>query len=693
MKITIQGIECHYRDLLPDEEVLYKELPQDEQYFRRVEHPFSDDDLVAIANKEHQYTSIQKQWVDLEKKRMTYGNGVYAMINGELTYIPASYWGYINHWTLENGLKPEYRDDDRIFFLFKEYLCFETDVLAVTRGKGRRQGATTIGTYWEWWICGRNPEKVGGMISFNLESAQKIFQKMFMRGFKELIPCFVEDFDSSSENFIRFVKPVEKAKKGVPIKRQGLNSYVDYLGTTINSYDSGRLSYGLFDESGKYEKMDINTYWSKVSPTLKLGKKKVGFAYLPTTVNPKNKGGEDFKKFWQLSNQNAINPETKEPYGLNTPNKVVRYLVPATKGYAGCIDKFGKSIEEDPEVPVMGNDGEWITEGALTIIKKERALLTGEQLMEHRRDFPLDEYDMFAFESGQCEFNETRIRHQLEYLEVNKEQFPIRRIRLVRKEKKEINITNNKERTVFWVDFEDDHKGDWYLWEAPIEQNKFRRTGDYIEPLNTLAYGIGVDTFKDEFAYAGSKGTICVFKKSLTQDGEEKGMYPVLLYIGRPRLLVHLYDEVLKACLWYGCKVNFEVDAGTQYYNYFRERGAGDLLEWTPKIAIDPVKRDKKLKPGTQSADPFQLQQQLEVCKTYIDGSKNDDYTGHVHRIVFPQLLEQLIDYNHSERTPYDIVIALMMSILPALGSTQESDLIDFKPKKLIPSYRLKIPA
>lgn len=87
------------------------------------------------------------------------------------------------------------------------------------------------------------------------------------------------------------------------------------------------------------------------------------------------------------------------------------------------------------------------------------------------------------------------------------------------------------------------------------------------------------------------------------------------------------------------------------------------------------------------------MQQQLEVCKTYIDGSKNDDYTGHVHRIVFPQLLEQLIDYNHSERTPYDIVIALMMSILPALGSTQESDLIDFKPKKLIPSYRLKIPA
>jgi len=700
LKVTIQGIDCEYRDLLPDEEILYSDLPKGEQYFRRVDHPFTDDELVGIANKEYQYPAIKKQWV--EKQNWLFDNGCYAYINGELTFIPGAYWCYINFWTLEHGDKPDYREDDREFFLFHEYLRLKTDVLGISRLKGRRQGATSIAMFFMWFIAGRSEHKLCGLTSFNDTAAQDAFQKMFMYGFKAMLPCFQADFDSDSENFIRFVKPVEKKRKGVlAVKREGLNSYCDYKSNAVNSYDSGRQSYNVPDEGGKRgSKVNINTYWSRLYKTLLVGSNKVGFAYLPTTVGLKKEGGENFKLFWKNANQYEIDKETKEPVGIKTINRVVRYFMPATRCYSGCIDKYGRSVIDDPAEPIISNEidkdtgqPKLIKEGSRTLILRERNRLEGEQLMEHRRDYPLDEFDAFSFETGACEFNETKIREQLEYLEKNKEQFPIRRVRLVRREKKELNVTNNKERTIFWIEFEDDHKGDWYLWETPLQENRFRVIGDYIEPLNTLHYSIGVDTFKDEFAYAGSKGTICVFKKSLIEEGEEKGMYPVLLYIGRPRLLVHLYDEVMKACMWYGCKVNFELDAGTQYYNYFRERGAGDLLEWTPKIAIDPVKRDRKLKPGTQSADPFQLQQQLEVCKTYIDGSRNDNYTGHVHRIVYPVMLEQLIDYNHSERTPYDIVISLMMSILPAMGSTQESDMIDFKPKKLLPQYRISLRA
>ena len=124
--INIQGIDVRYRDLIPDEEVLYSKLPKEEQFFKRIEHPFEEEEFIEIAlvpydERKSKYTELQAKWVEREEKRMTYGNGVYASINGVVTYIPASYWGYINHWELEHGDKPEYREADRIFFLFMEY--------------------------------------------------------------------------------------------------------------------------------------------------------------------------------------------------------------------------------------------------------------------------------------------------------------------------------------------------------------------------------------------------------------------------------------------------------------------------------------------------------------------------------------------------------------------------------------------
>lgn len=692
MDVLIQGILCTHRDLLPDEEILYSKLPQDEQYFRRVEPPFKDEDaLVEIASlpydeRKSKYNREQLEWVEREEKRMTYGNGVYAMINGVQTYIPASYWGYINHWTLEHGDKPDYRETDRRFFIFMEYLCFETDVLANTRGKGRRQGATSIGFYWQWWICGRLPEKRGGSISFNDDAASKNFQAMFMRGFKAMLPCFVRDFDSAAEKFVRFVKPVEKAKRGVLQKREGLNSYCDFLSNNINSYDSGRLSFGLFDEAGKYEKMNINTYWSKVSPTLKQGRNKVGFAYMPTTVNPKNKGGENYRQFWNEANQNAINPNTKKPYGLNTPHKVVRYFEPATEGYAGCIDKFGASVIDDPAEPIMGNDGKWITEGARTVILKERALKSGEQLMEHRRDFPLDEFDMFSFESGKCEFNEQRLMAQVRELDEN----PVflRKCRLYSEKVTKTNMFTNKEESWNEARMMDDDAGEWLLLETPEKPNNFRHHG-LLEPLSTIRYSIGVDTIKSGFAINGSTATICVFKKSHIVNGEELGLYPVALYMGKPRLMQHLYEQAMLACMWYGAKVNFEIDAGTAFFDFFVAKDGQRFLEWTPRIALDVTKKHVFIKPGTESANPYQFAMQLEVAKKYFDGTIVDGYNGNVHRVKFRIVLEQALAYDHSDRTKSDVIISLMMALLPCFGSIDMLMPPSEKPKQLLPTYKI----
>ena len=695
--INIQGIDCSYRDLVKSsvtdqgelieaEEILYSDLPKDEQYFRHMVHPFSDDELIGIANKEilyQNFTATQKQWVDRENKR--FEEGVYAYIDGVLTYIPGAYWCYVNYWTLEHGEKPEYRDDDRLFFLFHEYLRLETNVLALTRLKGRRQGATSIAMFFMWFIAGRKEHKLCGTTSFNDGACQDNFQRMFMYGFKAMLPVFQADFDSDSENFIRFVKPVEKKRKGIlAVKREGLNSYCDYKSNAINSYDSGRQSYNVPDEAGKRGKVHINSYWSRLYKTFLIGANKVGFGYLPTTVGAKKEGGENYKEFYDSSNQNAINPSTGKPYGLNTPSRCVRYFVPATRCYAGCIDKFGRSVIEDPVEPVLGNDGRWITEGSLTIIKREREkILKEEQKREHRRDYPLDEHDAFAFEAGICEFDEERMNDRIEFLEKNP-QFAFWRQGTFYDE-------YDQEQKKLIIKWRDDKNGECFIEEFPEEDNLYTDTNGTLEVLNGSMYSIGADTYKNIFADGGSDGAICAFKKSCIIDGKETGLKPVFFFIGRPKLIKEFNRMMLFTCLYFGGKVNVEIDAGTWFYEDFLEWDALQLLEWTP--AVDLTKPKQKILPGTQSGNPFELAKQLEVAKIYYDGTSRIEYNGNLHRVTFVPLLKDSKSYNHLERTPYHLTVCFMMALLPVLGRPRPrgGDKPKSKPKSVLPTFKIKL--
>lgn len=693
--LHFQGIDAEYRDLIQSkiaedgeliegEEILYADLPQEEQYFRRTEIPFTDDDIVAIVNKEHSYTDLQKKWVERENKRMD--NGVYAMINGVLTFIPGSMYGYVNYWTLETGEKPDYRNCTRKIFILKEYLLRDDiPVLAVTRGKSRRKGATSEGTFFEWWICGRKKEKIGGMVSYNDESIKKIFQMLFLRGFRALLPCFVEEMDGNSDSYVKFIKPTEKKKKGANIKREGLNSYIDYQPTTLNSYDSGRVSYLLGDEWGKWEKVDVNTYWSKVKSCLRIGKKKVGFAYIPTTVNPQKKGGGNYRKFWDAANQNEINPKTGKPYGIYTPSKVVRIFDTALEGYEGCIDKFGESVIDDPEIPIMGNDGNWITEGSRSVILKEREGLKDKELMDHRRDYPIDEYDMFAFETGTCEFNEANFVKQIEELKRDPAKAYWRQGRWddgYDKEKKKIIVK--------WID---DANGPCWIKEFAQEENLYSDTNGTIEPLNGHMYSIGADTYKNIFAEGGSDGAICVMKKSCIINGEETGLMPVFFYLDRPKLIKQFNRQIFLTCLYFGAKVNVEIDAGTWFYEDFLEWDALQLLEWTP--AQDLTKPKQKILPGTQSGNPFELAKQLEVLKLYYDGTSSLVYNGNVHRVTYLPLLEDSLKYNHSERTPYHLTVSVAMALLPMLGRPRPrgGEKPSTKPKQVLQTYKIKLSA
>lgn len=241
------------------------------------------------------------------------------------------------------------------------------------------------------------------------------------------------------------------------------------------------------------------------------------------------------------------------------------------------------------------------------------------------------------------------------------------------------------------IKWRDDKNGECFMEEFPEEDNLYTDTNGTLEVLNGSMYSIGADTYKNIFADGGSDGAICAFKKSCIIDGKETGLKPVFFFIGRPKLIKEFNRMMLFTCLYFGGKVNVEIDAGTWFYEDFLEWDALQLLEWTP--AVDLTKPKQKILPGTQSGNPFELAKQLEVAKIYYDGTSRIEYNGNLHRVTFVPLLKDSKSYNHLERTPYHLTVCFMMALLPVLGRPRPrgGDKPKSKPKSVLPTFKIKL--
>jgi len=276
----------------------------------------------------------------------------------------------------------------------------------------------------------------------------------------------------------------------------------------------------------------------------------------------------------------------------------------------------------------MGNDGEWIIYGSRTTILKERKGLKGDRLMEHRRDNPLDEYDMFAFASGVCEFDEERFIEHIQFLEEHPD-------------------------VAFW------RQG---RWDDEYDKEKKKLIIKWIDDKNGPCF---IQEFPEEDIF----------------------------YVDRPKLIKQFNRQIFFTCLFFGAKVNVEIDAGTWFYEDFLEWDALQLLEWTP--ALDLTRPNQKILPGTQSGNPFELAKQLEVAKLYFDGNSQLVYNGNVQRVTYIPLLKEGLQYNHSERGPFHLMVSYMMALLPMLGRPRPrgGERPAQRPKHIMPQKKIKLPS
>ena len=689
--LEIYGTNVKLPERPKDEDAENYGLPRKEQKWRRGELPPIFDNVEYDKNKRLDLTPEQDAYAEQELKKCR--NGIWMWIGEKLRCIPGRYYFYLKYYILEDGNPPEFREADRIYFLFWQHWFHILWCLGIVRIKKRRQGASSqsCSNILYEAIFFRNSNC--GLLSKTREDSKATFTEMVSNAYQLLPPFFKQQLQGKEDSVTELVLVHEK----------GASSKISYKAPVLNAYDRGRMSYVLLDEGGKYP-LDVSAsrLLAIISKTLTKGVKRVGWIDCPSTVNELTKGGgAEYKKIFDSANQFKKKP---------TINRLVRFFQPAYEAYEGFIDEFGDSVVSEPTEEqyeylvskwVQRNEeGELISElseddiklGAkVYVLEKRREGLEGTDLEEEVRMNPCDEDEAFMYAGQGCEFNAGNIKRQLKYIEDEKPF--LRQLRFIPEKRiTPARFPTQKDKEDYITKPMDDAKGGWFVLEYPNKPNYFADRGGYLEPLNKSMYQVGVDTTKDIVTINGSKPVIMVFKKSCIIEGEEMGMYPVAMWIAETRLDIHFDEQVLLACKWYGCTANYEIDARGDYYRYFNKQKCGAFLEWTPKVAQNPVKKNNKIEPGTRSGDPFQLSTQLQVGKMYIDGTDNEVYNGHVHRIMYPTLLNQLLKYDHSDRTPYDQCIALFMCLLPIFGE-QQAPVLPASKIKVLPQYKIKMPA
>jgi hypothetical protein len=139
---------------------------------------------------------------------------------------------------------------------------------------------------------------------------------------------------------------------------------------------------------------------------------------------------------------------------------------------------------------------------------------------------------------------------------------------------------------------------------------------------------------------------------------------------------------MLKAAIYYGCKIVYEMDASDDIVRTAMELKLLNYLSKTPDSAIKPGKEGQKNKEwGVKSSDPYAMGQQLELAIQYTN--------SHIHKLYYEELLEEMLVYDHMNRTEYDRTVSFMISLLGMMGHrTKQEYMVKTLP---IQTFKLKL--
>ena len=663
-------------------EILFHEKPKAMQMWERIPMP---EELQRIRSmdewleKPAEFRKKFHSYIEQEFQRRR--DGVWFYNNGEPTYITGRHYMFLQWSKIDIGY-PSYLAFQREIFLHMAACEADPRCFGQLYTKCRRSGYTNVCSAVLVDEASQVKEKLLGIQSKTGKDAQEnIFMKKVVAIFRSY-PFFfkpIQDGTTNPRMELAFREPSKRITKNNKTSQRGdaLNTVINWKNTTNNAYDGEKLHMLYLDEAGKWEKpTDIREAWRIERTCLIVGKKVVGKALVGSTVNPMDKGGEEYKGLWNDSDPNERNNNGRTRSGL------YRIFIPAYEALEGFFDKYGNAVVETPSesVHIHGIDNEIIDLGSRAYLKNERHSFKDDpsELNEIIRQFPFTEDEAFRDSIEGSLFNIGKIYQQIEH---NDNMYPNPVVQ-------GNFVWRNKDEEVV---FSPDPNGRFRVaWLPPdhLRNKKADNRGKRIAPNANIGVG-GVDSYDLDATVdgRGSKGALHMYNKF---NMDVPGNMFVVEYASRPDLASIFYEDVLMCAFFYGYPLLIE---NNKYgiARYFESRGYDGYLLDRPQHLRNPNSSSNVRTKGIPSNSQDVIQAHAHAIEAYIHdhvGVKPE--TGEMGQMFFNRTLEDWIGYKIDKRTKFDLTISSGLALLAAQKAKKEKPRADFNDKKFFRTYTPK---
>ena len=680
--ITIGGVDIQLPKTPEKKEILFNDRESNMQMWERLPVPA---ELQRIRSMDEWYempSDFKKRFSPyIEKEFDRRRNGVWFYNNGVPVYITGRHYMLLQWSKMDIGYASYLEFQRRLFIHFA---ACETDPRSIGQmyTKCRRSGYTNMSAAILVDEGTQVKDKLLGIQSKTGKDAQEnIFMKKVVPMFKSY-PFFfkpIQDGTTNPRMELAFREPSKRITKKNKTSNKGeaLNTIINWKNTTNNAYDGEKLHILYLDEAGKWERpTDIREAWRIEKTCLIVGRRIVGKALVGSTVNPMDKGGNQYKEIWRDSD-----PEDRNANG-RTKTGLYRLFIPAYEALEGFFDKHGNPIVEDPEHPIQTIDGDYVDIGAKTYLKNERDALKHDarELNEFIRQFPFTVDEAMRDSIEGSTFNIGKIYEQVEH---NQELYP-----------NPVVVGNFQ-----WKDgvidkevvFSPNPQGRWRVaWMPPNDlRNKYVIKYNKKHPGNDHIGVGGVDSYDLDSTTdnRGSKGACHLYNKFSM--AAPPNMF-VAEYASRPPLARIFYEDVLMASVFYGYPLLIE---NNKYgiVRYFESRGYEEYVMKRPEHLKTPGSINTKTR-GIPSNSQDVIQAHAHAIEAYIEEHVGvNEETGEMGKMYFDRTLEDWIGYKIDNRTKFDLTISSGLALLAAQRVKKEKKQSNFDDKKFFRRYTKEI--
>ncbi|MAL77438.1 MAG: hypothetical protein CMM62_20955 [Rhodospirillaceae bacterium] len=629
------------------------------QYWEKFEYPKELQRIKTRFDWEEYPLEFKEEWydyIDEEFKRREEGFTFYN--NGEPVYITGTHYMYLQWSKIDVGA-PEYREANRLFFIFWEACKADNRCYGMCYLKNRRSGFSFMASSELVNLATISSDSRFGILSKTGADAKKMFTD-------KVVPISV--------NYPFFFKPIQDGMDRpktelayrVPASKltrrkletneqvrelQGLDTTIDWKNTGDNSYDGEKLKLLAHDESGKWERPDnILNNWRVTKTTLRLGRRVVGKCMMGSTSNALDKGGNNFKKLYYNSDVTKRNKNGQTSSGLYS------LFIPMEWNYEGFMDTFGLPVFTTPENPVLSIDNIPIDSGVIEHWENEVEGLKNDpdSLNEYYRQFPRTEAHAFRDEAKDSLFNLTKIYQQIDYNEELSNSFNITRGSFLWKngvQDTEVIFTPNKD-------------GRFLIsWVPPKNlQNRVIVKNGVKYPGNEHVGSFGCDSYDISGTVdgKGSKGSLHGLTKFSMEDAPPNHFF--LEYIARPQTADIFFEDVLKALVFYGMPILAENNKPRLLY-YLKRRGYRGYSMNRPDRIWNKLSTTEKEIGGIPNTSEDIKQAHAAAIEAYIDEYVGDLGNGYGD-MYFQSTLEDWGRFNINNRTKHDATISSGLAIM-----------------------------